>query len=132
MSVTRLRFIVQHSDIEWSNCCLECVTLPNVRIFRSELKRHPNRDEKAIVDNGYSEEKCWSPNHRRVENRKLYEIQRENHEYAHKRLKQFNVLGYRFIHKASLHGIFYCALSQIKQLTFEEHPLLVDTSIGEM
>lgn len=105
--------------IVWVNGPFKCGAFPDLKIFKLDMLQALFPHEKVIADSGYKHTKCVIPGdvfsclasdgefptvHKRV---------RARHESVNERLKNFNVLDYKFRHDPSLHVYCFHAVAQL-------------------
>ena len=102
--------------IVWVNGPFPCGSYSDLRIFRRNLKKMLDQNEKVIADRGYRDSKCvYFPNNLDYPD-SLYSTVRARHEIMNKRLKQFKVITETFRHDLSLHGTCFHAVANLTEL----------------
>ncbi len=114
---------IQTSDIVWVHGGFPCGSHPDVRIFRSGLKRMLRVNERVVADKGYTDEKCVTPRQLSSARRSFYALLRARHETVNERLKHFTVLRERFRHDRAKHSICFHAVANVVQVMMRTDPL---------
>ena len=105
-------------DIVSVNGPFPCGSFPDLRIFRSGMKKQLAKDELAIADGGYRDSGCRKSGENPAMTR-LFSVIRARHEIMNRRMKHFNVLSHRFRHHRSLHSSCFHAVANLTQVSNE-------------
>lgn len=88
------------------------------------MKKHLQRNEKVIADNGYGDPKCVQRRNVPQNHLRLGNTIRARHQSVKGRLKRFNVLTSNFRHDLKLHSSFFYAVANLTYLVIKhEGPL---------
>ena len=71
--------------------------IPDVKNFRSKLKKVPDEDERVVADNRYRDEKCLLGGDVHEHDLETHKRIHARHEVINRRLKQFSGLRLHFV-----------------------------------
>lgn len=111
-------------NIVWVYGPFPCGKWPDIKIFNSKMCTLLQDGEKVVADNGYTSERCITPDSVRDSDKKVHTRLRARHESCNARIKSFGILKHTYRHSLSSHNVVFHAVSKLVALTIEtEEPL---------
>lgn len=110
---------VSSGRLVWVNGPFRCGDNPDINIFRSGMKTKLRADELVVADDGYKDPRCLRFQHVEGEDAQTHARISARHETVNRRFKHFSVLGGKFRHALSRHGLCFHAVAKPTSLLLD-------------